>query len=206
MGRYDSKRALFLTRTPATEHDVIGRAYDILDGFVRTAEAIRADGRFSPEGRHGEITKALGAPREQLNALQGKIAGRREVLRQQREGLALKAPDRADLFAEMQRAEARAFLRAQPETERIRIAIETKDPTIREAIVHASPELSGLKADTHELVRSAMLEGLHGPQLKKLGADDAMLADVEAGIAEALADVRRESGLSADQFAAAKAA
>ena len=187
-------------------HNEVRLAFGIANTVRENVARIVADKRFSAEGHKDQIKQMLGkGPLSHLDQIRTKLAKPMEALKAERATFVIEA-DRTDTFAEMQRQEARAWLRTLPDAERIRVALESKEAVIREAVAMAPAALSGLPANIKQTVFDGLLTERYGVKLENnthlLEAyGDALIAVEEAGH-----DIRREVNLSERDFAALKAA
>lgn len=211
MSGYAHKAEDFIQRIKAgpadTIHADIRKAFAAVEAFAGKVAAIRSDKRYSSAGHSAEIAKALGnGPLVEIAQLRRGVDFRIGNLRAEIAGFAPRPPSRNDLFGELQRREVRDYLRSLPEAERRRTVLETKDPTFRDAIVHAPAALSGLDDATKSMVVSAIVAETHGEQVAFNERAVAMLEDALAAVNEAEADLRRVAELSEAEFSQASRA
>lgn len=190
----------FIARLPATAGEDprrdIRTAFGIAENFKTKVASIRADRRFSDEGRRGEIINALRAgPLEHLGQLRAQPDAELARLRAERESFAARGPDKGDLFREMQRQEVRAALRQMPESARQKLALETTDPLMREAIMFAPAAMSGLGEDIKSAVTRAAVEATHGARLSAIANEEELHEQVATAMQVADDEMRRASGL-----------
>jgi hypothetical protein len=163
---------------------------------------IRENRNLTSQGREQAVVDVLrGGVMEHFRQLQGNVKRARDHLTSQRAALVPKGPDKADLFRESQRAETRSWLARMPVTERMKIALESKNPLVIEAIQHApDPAMIGLPANVHaEFVRKN-LEAAHGPKLKELDVHDEDVANTDSAIQVAAMDLWRAAGMDERRF------
>jgi hypothetical protein len=193
-------------RLGADIHNEVRLAFGIAGTVRENVARIIADKRYSPEGHKDQIKQMLGkGPLSHLDQIRTKLTKPMEALKAERATFVIEA-DRTDTFAEMQRQEARAWLRSLNDSERLRIALESKETVIREAIAMAPAALSGLPADIKQTVFDGLLTERYGVKLENnshlLEAyEEALVAVEEAGH-----DIRREVGLSDRDMADLRAA
>jgi hypothetical protein len=113
----------------------------------------------------------------------------------ERAALATRRPDKSDLFAEMQRQEVRTWLRSLPEGERMSVALSSKDPSVRDAILMAPAAMSGLQADVRDHVLTAVLEEAHGPRLRALDETQQAYELLDAAVKTAENFARADAGM-----------
>jgi hypothetical protein len=146
-------------------------AFMIQEGYAKKAEAIKADGRLSPEGKA-----------EQLSALKtqtlnnGHLVQIKDLAKKQLDGIknerdrfkadVLKPP--VDALAEARHAELRTMLRSLPETERIKLAMENE--AVRDAVAVAPAVLSGIPAPVHAQLIDGLVETRFASRAKELAA------------------------------------
>ena len=203
MSAYRQKAEQFVARLNADAEDTLPGevriAFGIAEGFAAKFAQIKADNRFSSQGHSSEIKKALAAgPLDHLKQIHRGVDRRLGNLRSELASFQPKLPDRSDTFGELQRRELREFLRNQKEGERRRLALE--DPAFREAVAHAPAALSGLSQSTKDEVVAAIVEATHGARAEFNRRGISMLEEARTALSEAIADIRRQSGLSEREF------
>jgi hypothetical protein len=206
MSKAETLVARLSPRLGADVHNEVRLALCISATVAEKAAAIRSDARLSPEGHREQIGAMLKkGPLAHLGQISSKFTKELDALKAERATFVI-AIDPNNAVAEMQRQEARAHVRSLPEIERIRLATETRDPLLREAIATAPRELSGVPADIHTAVRDALLVERFGPKI----ANNAHLIEAHEEaltyIEEAGHDIRRASGLSDRDFAEVRSA
>jgi hypothetical protein len=188
----------FLKRLPAEakeERALVTAAFGIPGTVKEKADEIRGNTRLSEIGKQEKIKElAVGNPLAHLKQLRSRAAAMTADVQNLRKGLQPKAPDRADLFGEMQRQELRTFLRTLPDAKRLRLAME--DAAITEAVLHASPALSGLSQEQHELVKEAYVERAFGAQLRGIEKREEVISNVGSALTIATRQFLNESGLT----------
>jgi hypothetical protein len=188
-------------RLGADVHNEVRLAFGIAGTVRENVARIVADKRYSQDGHRDQVKQMLkSGPLAHHAQIMAKLKKPIEALQAERATFAIVA-DKGDSVAEMLRAECRALLRSMPEAERIRLALETKEPLIREAIAMAPPQLSGLPTDIKQSVFDGLLSERFGEKLENnshlLEAyEEALIAVAEAGH-----DIRREANLSDRDFA-----
>ena len=156
-------------------------AFMIEAGYRQKAEAIKADGRLSAEGKSDELSKLKAATLSNGHMQQIRDIAKKQLdaLRAERESFkaaVLKPP--ADALAEARQAEIRTMLRSLPEPERIKLAME--NDAVREAVVVAPAVLSAIPAVVH----GQIIDGLVETRFQSRAADlDALQEEAEAVIA-----------------------
>lgn len=202
-----SKANTFLARLPASAPadlaDDIRSAFGIVDRFKGIVAEISADRRFTAEGRQERInealkTKALGHMRQMESKVDGLIAGSKAEHAKFKPA----APDKSDLYSEMQRREVRDYLRSLSEVDRLRVVYGTDDPLIREAIAHAPAVLSGLSEEHKGRVVDTLVQSVYGERAARLDEIDEGLMTARGALQVAAEDLRREAGLDPAQYAA----
>lgn len=193
-------------RLGAGVRDEVRLAFGISATVAERAAAIRSDKRLSPDGHREKITQMLaGGPLAHLGQISSKFTKELEALKAERDTFVI-AIDPNNVVAEMQRQEARAYVRSLPEIERLRLAVETKDAVIREAIATGSRELSGVPADVHTVVRDELLVERFGPKISNNAHLIEAFSDALIAVEEAGHDIRREVNMSEQDFAAVRSA
>ena len=187
-------------------HNEVKLAFGIAGTVRENVARIVADKRYSQDGHRDQIKQMLAkGPLSHLDQIRAKLKKPIEDLQAERTKFVIEA-DRTDTFAEMQRQEVRAFLRSLPDTDRIRLALETKETLIREAVALAPSQLSGLPQDIKQSVFDGLVTERFGVKMENnthlLDAYEAALIAVE----EAGHDIRREANLSDRDFAEVRSA
>ena len=205
MAKFYQKANELAARISAPDlRDIVGATYSVVEGFVTKVREIRSDRRFSKEGADGEIAKVLASNLKAIGETRAAIMRRQANVATERASLLPRPPDRADLVGAIERQELRTILRSMPEAERLRVALETTDRQIRDAIAFSSTLASGVSADLRAQILEAMVEEKAGPRLAEIKAGAEALDATIMTIGEAENDLRRESGLLEGEFGAAK--
>jgi hypothetical protein len=145
--------------SPARYRENIETVFKLAANFHAKVADVQANPALSDVGKSDAI-KRLWAGDASAHFAQIKTGVLKESadIKQQRAALYPKAPDRSDLFGEMQRAEVRTWLRGLDETTRRRVALETDGHVIKDAILFASAAVSGLTDEIKQLVLDAAVE------------------------------------------------
>ena len=188
----------FTSRIPASaaprHKETIETAIALANGFEAKAREIGKDARYSALGRTEAIKSHLEqGPKAHLAQLKASVEGDLNAIRGEMAATVPKAPDKGDLFGEMQRAEIRTYLRSLPEAERIRVALTSTDETVRAAILFSPAALSGLRDEVRQQVEASYLETVHGSRLAELAKAENALLEVAAAIEVASAHMHRTS-------------
>jgi hypothetical protein len=187
----------FMKRLPTTateERALVTAAFGITTTVREKTEAIRGNARLSEAGKIDDIrAMAKGAPLEHLRQIRRRVANMAADTQNLRLALMPKAPDRSDLWSELQRRELRDHLRTLPDPQRLRLAME--DPAITEAVLDANPILSGLSAEQLDLVRDGHIERHCAPQLRGIEQREEVIATLNAAVEIASLQFLKESGL-----------
>ena len=188
----------FTSRLPATaaprHKEAIETAIALANGFEAKAREIGKDARYSALGRTEAIKSHLEqGPKAHLAQLKASVEGELTAIRGEMAAMVPKAPDKGDLFGEMQRAEIRTYLRSLPEAERTRVALTSTDETVRAAILFSPAALSGLKDEVRQQVANAYLAATHGPRLAELEKAESVALEVAAAIEVASGFMNRVS-------------
>lgn len=180
-----------VANAPQNFRDDIEAAAGIAERFAARAATIKDDNRLTHEGRM-EATREMWKKEFEghFSQLQGSAKMARETIAAQRAACVPKSPDRADLFGEMQRAELRTMLRSLPPDRRFAY-MATKDAAIRDAIVLASPALSGFSPDQHAYLVKQSVESEHGAKIQGLDQIEEYVGNVNAAIQIAGMDINR---------------
>ena len=166
-----------------THRDIIETASALTERFQARLGEIKADSRYTAEGRKSEARELLsGGIGEHLNQLKATVENEAGVLAAHRAQLVLPPIDKTDVLGEIQRAEVRTWLRSLPESERLTAALSTEDKSIRDAIINAPAPLSGLNADIYNKVKANAIEVLHGPKMAASDVAGETLSLVKAAI------------------------
>ena len=188
----------FTSRIPASaaprHKETIETAIALANGFEAKAREIGKDARYSALGRTEAIKSHLEqGPKAHLAQLKASVEGELTAIRGEMAAMVPKAPDKGDLFGEMQRAEIRTYLRSLPEAERTRVALTSTDETVRAAILFSPAALSGLKDEVRQQVANAYLAATHGPRLAELEKAESVALEVAAAIEVASGFMNRVS-------------
>jgi hypothetical protein len=192
---------------PAHYRENIEVVFGLAANFLQKAREVQDDPALTDVGR-GEALRKLWAgnghykPALHLGQIKQSIAKEFGAIDAQRSALYPKPPDRADLFGEMQRAEVRKWLRGLPDADRMRAVLETKDTLLRDAVIHAPAELSGIRADFKQTVIEKIVQEKHGSQLAKLNSLADGLENVQAAITVAEMQIAKLPGLASLRDAA----
>jgi hypothetical protein len=194
--------ANFTSRLPADaaeERQLVEVAFAAVSNLQKRAAEIRANPNLTEVGKREELKKValneLSGPLKQAKARAAALGVGVENLRK---GFRLKEPDKSDLFAEQQRSELRTFLRSQPEIERLRLALE--DPAVAAAVAPATPALSGLSKQAHDLVVGAMIKREFGAQAAGVERRAEIVDNVSAAVEVARMQFRNTAGLGPEEI------
>lgn len=193
----------FLPRLPDSaieERQIVSTAFKIVDTMRTKAAAIRANEHLTAFGQNEQIKiTAKGGLRDQFRQEKARANKMAADLANLRSELKLKPIDKTNVFEELQRQEIRTWLRSLPENQRIRAALEA-DPQATEAIVHASPALSGLSPEIHARVAEAMVQRVHGAQIEGIERREVVVQTAAAALQAAESQFRSEAGLTEKEF------
>jgi hypothetical protein len=158
----------FESRLPQTASDnsrhSVRAAIMIANGFREKAAAIRADGRLSAEGQTAELAKLKAATSTNGHLVQIRTQAQKQLdtVRAERQTFrAAVLKKNADHILELRHSEIRSFLRSMSESERIKLAT-SGDPEIVDAVILASPVLSGLPGVLHGRIIEGVVESRFG--------------------------------------------
>jgi hypothetical protein len=163
------------SRLPKTASDnsrhSLRAAFMIEAGYRQKAEAIKGDGRLSPEGKSEELSKLKASTLSNGHMQQIRDLAKKQLenIRAEREtfkAAVLKPP--VDALAEYRHAEIRTMLRTLPEPERIKLAME--NDAVRDAVAVAPPVLSGVPAVIHGQIIDGLVETRFASRAKDLDA------------------------------------
>ncbi len=202
----------FLKRLPAeatAERDLITQAFGLPTAVKSKVAEIKGNIRLSDDAKRDDIrAMVLGNPLGYLKQLNGRAAAMTADLNNLKKSFAPKAPDRADLFGEMQRRELRDHARSLPPEKRLRAIMD--DAQLTEAVLLGHPSLSGLSTESQadapsqfEIVRQHYIEKTFGPQLRGVEAREQVVEVVNAALKVAILQFRNESGLNENEMVAA---
>jgi hypothetical protein len=172
----------------------VNAAVTISNNALEAIARVNSDARLSAQGRAEKVkaTVAEWLQNGHLRQIADSNAKDVAAIENKRATFVLPALAPDDVRGEIQRGEVRGWLRSLPEAERINIALNSDDPTIKLAIAHATPALSGLKPENHARVVNNMIEQLHGPAIAELAAVEGPVREVEAAVAVAVGLIERE--------------
>jgi hypothetical protein len=187
---------------PQGFRDDIDAAFGLVVGLGERVAKIRENRNLTQQGREQAVVDVLrGGVMDHFRQLQGNVKRARDHLTSQRAALVPKGPDKADLFREHQRAEMRSWLGKMPIPERIKVALESTNPLVREAIEFApDPAMIGLPAAVHADFLRKNLEAAHGPKLRELEIQDEDVANTDSAIQVAAMDLWRVAGMDERRF------
>jgi hypothetical protein len=171
-------------------------AFAIVDRFALKAKSIRADANLTFQGKRAAVQAAVNGSgfADHLAQLRTKVERQRAELAARRAGLTTpKKLTNDDALAFQQQAEIRAWLRGLNEADRRRAVLNASDASIREAVVNAPCELSGLDKDFHHAIGETLADAEHGPALRDIIEQEAALDEALAAISVAEADLGREA-------------
>jgi hypothetical protein len=188
---------------PAHYAENIEVVFGLAANFNAKAAEIQANPSLTEVGKAEAVKKLrAGTPSEHFSQIKHSVAKEFGRIDEQRAALHPKAPDRADVVGEMQRREVRDWLRGLPEAERMRVALETKDDLIKDAVMFAPAELSGLQPNIKQTVIENIVQENYGSQLAKLNSLADGLENVQAAIAVAEMQIAKLPGLASLRDAA----
>lgn len=169
-------------------------AFAIVDRAALKISKIKNDTRFTPEYKRKAIDEeVVGGALNEFAQLRSPLEQELTQIRGERGALAPKAPDKTDTFAEMQRAEVRAWLRSLPEDERVLKAMT--DPAAREAVIHApTVAMTGLSKEIRERLVNEATEAEHGPELERLKMREANVMAVMGALQVARMEFETDTG------------
>jgi hypothetical protein len=198
----DMFKARMRPTSPKGLRDDIDAAFGIVARFGEHVATIRDNKNLTNAGRENAMRDVLGRGlMDHFRQLQQNVKKAKDQLASQRAALVPPGPDKADIFRELQRREMRDSLGKMPVTERIKMALESKNPLVVEAILFApEPVMIGLPAGVLADVARKNLEAVHGPKLKEFDELEEDISNADAALQVAEMQLRQAAGMDAPRF------
>ena len=160
----------------------IETVFKLASNFHAKVADVQNNPALTPIGKADAVKKLwVGAASQHFAQIKAGVMKELADIRQQRAALTPKAPDRSDLFGELQRAEVRTWLRGLDEATRRRTVLETDDQMIKDAVMFAPAAMSGLTDEVKSHILERLVEGKFGPQLRELDAQEEAAAKCGCG-------------------------
>jgi AcrR family transcriptional regulator len=152
------------------------RSLGVVNETAELAERTTSTGKYSPAGvkeimsEHirNKVAPGLAEDRRAIEAAKAQLAARRAEI-------GTPKIDRSDVFAELQRQEIRAAIRALPASDRFPLVI-SGDKTVLEAVLSASPLLSGITPDRIAEARKMAVEANYPAEMAEIETIDEAIA------------------------------
>ena len=186
--------------TNSAHRDAVRNIFGLASRLNAERAKLKADASLSDIGREEKAAAFAKSLVKTLSELTRPARRAKADVAAKRAAFKLPEIDKTDLVGELRRAEIRGFLRPLSLDERTRAA--ATDDEIAEAVLNASPMLSGLPIDRYERIKNAYLEKKFGPQIQALEAADEEHEAVEAAATMTRRELLNASGMSANDFAA----
>lgn len=200
MSKSDHMRDMFLRRIPeraTTLRSHVQDAFVILENYHAEAAKIRGNKNLTPAGQLDYMQKlTTGKIAESLSAIGQRIDGPLADIKSARIGLR-KEIVKSENHSEARKQEVRAYLRSLEHPERVRLAMESDDTLIREAIVNAPPFLSGLQQDIYDRVVDAFVEQQHPERIKTFDENEGPLLEAAAALKTIREEIERDVSATA---------
>jgi hypothetical protein len=198
-----NKAKTFLDRLPADAPPVaaehITTAWSIFDSVSSKIATIKSDVTLTAAGKAIAIEKLLTAgPLDHLSQIRADIEKYRAVNHDQRKVLRERVM-KSDAFTESRLLEVRSWLRGLSREERLE-AMKLKDEVIVQAIIGAEWFLSNTPPELWERTVNATVEAKFPGAMAQIEMVERAYENAAASAQLALDDVRRTSGLPADEF------
>jgi hypothetical protein len=179
------------------------KAYDeslsIVDGVRAKRAEIEGTKKFTALGVTEQLAKF--ASEDSIAAMRrarARLERVNDAIAEKQAKVVLSEPDPAH---EPQRAEMRAMLRSMPAAERQKFVLaNTNDPLVRDAIIHASPILSGVGAATHDRMKQDVLQAMHGDVLSEIEDMREIVETVERATVLGREAIRETLGVDRNTF------
>jgi hypothetical protein len=161
------------------------------EGFAGHKIALASDGRMTELGQRQALRDALTANHGKAWArANASVLKERKKITARRDALVIKAVDKTDLAAALERQEIRAWVRQLDLGVRQSVVLATKDRRILEAMLTAPPELSGIAGSSAASeIEARYLELTYPDELAAIEAMDGVVAEAEAALAVARNDL-----------------
>jgi hypothetical protein len=201
--RKDEFMSRLSASAPAGFRADIDSASAIVDQFGERVATIRNDKNLTNVGREQAMRNdvRLRGLLDHFRQMQNNVKKAKDHLAAQRAALVLPGPDKTDIFRELQRREMRDSLARMPVNERMRMALESKNPLVVEAVLHApDPSLLGFPAAVHADFVKKQLQAAHGPRLQELAVLDKDVANYDSAIQVAGLDLRSAAAIDRTRF------
>jgi hypothetical protein len=163
------------------------------EGFAGHKIALASDGRMTPRGQQDALREALTQNHGKVWArAKASVTKARKEIDAERAALVIKAVDKTDIAAALERQEIRAWVRQLSDGVRQSIVLSSNDPRILRAIVTAPPELSGLALSKQvaDQVEARYVELTYPNEIAENAAADAVVGEAEAAMGIAYNDLR----------------
>lgn len=151
----------FLDRLPANANELrlrVTAAFGVLDNYRARAREIRADNNLSPAGQSVEVVKYVSEKiGGKLKEIRAEIENPLKAIESEKIGLRREVT-KSENFSEARKAEVRAWFRSLEHTDRMRLALESDDDLLREAIINVPCYLSNMQPDIYEKVIDSAVE------------------------------------------------
>jgi hypothetical protein len=168
--------------------DALGSA----EAFADHKSTLARDGRMTPRGQQEALRESLTSTfGKQWAKAKAPIAKARAEIQTRRAALTVKAVDKTDMAAALERQEIRQWIRSLDIGVRQSVVASSSDRRILQAALSAPPELSGIanpKAAAE--IEDRYIELTYPSELTSIAAADAVVAEAEMAVAVARNELR----------------
>jgi hypothetical protein len=168
-------------------------ALDAIDQIAEMRATIDADKMSSQLGKTQQLRDFAPTLAPAVAKARGAIAGAKEAIERQREGLMPRVKDRNDVASAMLRSDFRRFNQGRPVADIIR-TVES-DPTAMEALFEGPPELNGLTSEIRGQILKAYLERHAGELLAAISDQTSAVDLLETGVNKASQELADAAGV-----------
>ena len=168
---------------------------ELAAGTRANRQTLQASGKYTDAGIDEQLLGAVPEMAKALHKAARVAANARNEVAKRRAGLTLKAPDPANLAAELGRQELRTYLRGLSQADRDAITrAENLDPKLAEAILSAPIALSGVSQMHFDRLRNQAIEAQNPGVSANLAEMEEAIGVLEKTIAANREGVAREVG------------
>jgi hypothetical protein len=174
--------------------------FDIADELGARRAQLDSSGKYTERGRSQEMTDILKkefGPR--LRQVQQPLVASMQQIEVRKNKLSLPAPDSSPAAA-LDRQEIRRHLLSLPIGERTKLAFETRDQRVLEAILTAPAMLSGFPEDRFQQLADTVRERVHGPEMALIRQTEADVEEARMVVKVATNDLKEATGLDDNLF------
>jgi hypothetical protein len=187
-------------------HPLLGELKAVLqasESFATNAASVKADAHLSVAGRNAKIETQVRAALRDMRELSAPLDAKRAQLADVLAKIRPASFDKLDMAGALLRQEMRGAVKGMSLSERAAILLgDHADVAFVDAVLEASPILSGLDSSLYEGVREQRLEGLFGAESLEAESLSTQIQESNAIFELARQDIEGASGLQPYEFAA----